>query len=217
MGQLITVPPPPGSFGALLRGCRHRAYLSQEQLAERAELSERTVRNLEAGRVRSPRTDTVRLLADALQLSGPERQSWFEAARGVNHRRAGPTVPGAGGPAPPPNDGPAQLPLNAWGLGGRNNHWSHRPGTGTYQAGVVEQSRRGDGPAGQLTKDYDPAATAVQAWLDLTGRDSGTGNDGELTSADRLELAELRRENRKLREDVEILKRATAIFATATR
>ena len=216
MGQLITVSPPPSSFSALLRARRHRAYLSQEQLAERAELSERTVRNLEAGRVRSPRTDTVRLLADALQLSGPERASWFEAARGVNHRQAGPAVPGAGGPAPPPNDGPAQLPLNACGLDGRNNHWSRRPGTGIYQAEVVELGRRGDGPAGQLTEDRDPTATAVQAWLDLAGRDAGTRHGGELTSADRRELAELRQENRRLREDVEILKRATAIFATAT-
>jgi transposase len=50
----------------------------------------------------------------------------------------------------------------------------------------------------------------------VTARDAGTRNDGELTSADQRELAELRRENRRLREDVEILKRATAIFATAT-
>jgi len=79
---------PPASFGALLRARRHRALLSQEQLAARAELSERTVRDLEAGRVRSPRADTVRLLADALQLSEPERQSWLEAARGALPERA---------------------------------------------------------------------------------------------------------------------------------
>jgi transposase len=217
MEELITASPPASSFGALLRACRHRAYLSQEQLAERAELSERTVRNLEADRVRSPRTDTVRLLADALQLSGPERENWFEAALGVSHQQAEPAARGAGGPAPPPDDGPAQLPLPASGLGGRSNRWSHRRGPGTYQAEVVELGRRGDGPAGQLTKDRDPTATAVQAWLDLVGRDAGTRDNGELTSADRLELAELRRENRKLREDVEILKRATAIFATAAR
>ena len=109
MEQLVIAPPPPGSFGALLRACRHRACLSQEQLAARAEVSERTVRNLEAGRVRSPHNDTVRLLADALQLDGPERGNWFAAARGVNHQRAGPAAPGAGAPAPLPGDGPAQL------------------------------------------------------------------------------------------------------------
>src|SRR5215468_6274487 len=88
MEQLVSASPLPGSFGALLRSRRHRAYLSQEQLAARAEVSERTVRNLEADRVRSPRTDTVRLLADALQLSEPERESWLEAARGALPERA---------------------------------------------------------------------------------------------------------------------------------
>jgi len=98
MEQLV-IAPPPGSFGALLRACRHRVCLSQEQLAARAGVSERTVHNLEAGRVRSPRNDTVRLLADALQLGGPERGNWFAAARGVNHQRAGPAAPRSGGPA----------------------------------------------------------------------------------------------------------------------
>jgi len=102
MGQLPGGPPPDGSFGALLRAFRHRAYLSQEQLAARAELSERTVRNLEADRVQSPRTDTVRLLADALALTKPERQSWVTAAQGANGRQAEAGQPGA--------DGPARLP-----------------------------------------------------------------------------------------------------------
>ena len=45
-------------------------------------------------------------------------------------------------------------------------------------------------------------------------RDAGIRQDGGLTSAERRELAELRAENRRLREDVEILKRATAYFAS---
>src|SRR5215470_3460682 len=98
MGQPAGAPPD-SSFGALLRAFRHRAYLSQEQLAARAELSERTVRNIEAGRVRSPRSDAVRLLADALALTGPERGSWVAAAQGANGRQAGAGLPGAGGPA----------------------------------------------------------------------------------------------------------------------
>jgi len=102
MEQLVSASlPPHGSFGAFLRARRHQALLSQEQLAARAELSERTVRDLETGRVRSPRPDTARLLADALQLTGPERKSWFAATREVNHQRAG---LGAGGPAPLPGD-----------------------------------------------------------------------------------------------------------------
>jgi len=82
MEQPVSASAPPASFGVLLRARRHRACLSQEQLAARAELSERTVRNLEAGRVQAPRADTLRLLADAPQPSEPERASWFAAAPG---------------------------------------------------------------------------------------------------------------------------------------
>jgi transcriptional regulator with XRE-family HTH domain len=102
MEQPASAPPPDGSFGPLLRAFRHRAYLSQEQLAARAELSERTVPNLEAGPVRSPRNDTARLLADALALTEPERQSCVAAARAANGRQAEAGLPGAGGPAQPP-------------------------------------------------------------------------------------------------------------------
>ena len=48
-------------------------------------------------------------------------------------------------------------------------------------------------------------------------RDAGRGGDGGLTSQERQELAGLRRENQRLRQDVEILKRATAFFVTETR
>src|SRR5215471_2927518 len=84
-----------GSFGEILRAYRHAAYLSQEELAARAELSERTVRSLEAGRVQSPRTDTVRLLADALGLSQADRKRWFEAARVVNRQRLEAAITGS--------------------------------------------------------------------------------------------------------------------------
>jgi transposase len=57
----------------------------------------------------------------------------------------------------------------------------------------------------------------VRDWVKQAERDTGIRQDGGLTSAERKELAELRRENRRLREDVEILKRATAFFAKETR
>jgi transposase len=214
MEQLVSASPPPSSFGALLRSRRHRAYLSQEQLAARAEVSERTVRNLEADRVRSPRTDTVRLLADALQLSEPERESWFEAARGVNRQRATTAVPAAGSLALAPGDPPAQSPLTVWGLSAVNNHLRRRSSTRMYR--VVDLCLRADGPAGPAAKDADALEMPAQACADQAGREAGTRSDG-LTSADRRELVELRRENRRLREDLEVLKRAAAIFVTATR
>jgi len=102
MEQPASASPPDGSFGALLRAFRHRACLSQEQLAARAELSERAVRNLEVGRVRSPRNNTVRLLAEALALAEPEQQRWVAAAQGANPRQVEAGPPGTGGPAQPP-------------------------------------------------------------------------------------------------------------------
>ena len=54
----------------------------------------------------------------------------------------------------------------------------------------------------------------MREWVKQAGRDAGTRRDGGLSTDERRELAELRRENRRLREDVEILKRATAFFAT---
>jgi transposase len=204
---------PHGSFGAFLRARRHRALLSQEQLAARAELSERTVRDLETGRVRSPRPDTARLLADALQLTGPERESWFAAAREVNYQRAG---PGAGGPAPPPGDAPAQLPLSVCGFGMGNKPRRRRSFAGEFTVEIVELCRREDHPADHLAQDVDLDKTPVRARANQPGPDAGA-DDGRLMSEDRRELAELRRENRRLREDVEILKRATVIFATAAR
>ena len=65
----------------------------KEQLAARAGLGERTVRDLEADRVLSPRPDTVRLLADALQLTEPQRGSWFAAAWGEITSGRGPRDP----------------------------------------------------------------------------------------------------------------------------
>ena len=218
MQQLVSAPSRLGSFGTLLRARRHQAYLSQEQLAARAELSERTVRNLEADRVRSPRTDTVRLLADALQLSEPERETWFEAALGLNHhQRTGPAVTGTDGPVRPPNDTPVLLLLNACGFSTGNNYRRDGSPAGEYIAEIADLCQRGDASAGEVAKDANAAQPAAPAWAAHAGRDAGTRNDGGLTSADQRELAELRRENRRLREDVEILKRVTAIFAAAAR
>src|SRR5919206_1063851 len=66
-------------FGNLLRRYRQAAVLTQEELAERAGLSVRGIKALEGGERTRPHRDTVRLLADALQLGG-EARSTFEAA-----------------------------------------------------------------------------------------------------------------------------------------
>jgi DNA-binding XRE family transcriptional regulator len=158
MEQLASAPPRDGSFGALLRAFRHRARLSQEQLAARAELSERTVRNLEASRVRSPRHDTVSLLADALGLTGPDRQSWFAATWSVNGQRAEPVTPGAGGPTQSPGDAPARPLLTTRGFDVGNNSRSHGTFTMRFRADVICEFAVRAGPGWALPFDRQGTA-----------------------------------------------------------
>jgi DNA-binding CsgD family transcriptional regulator/transcriptional regulator with XRE-family HTH domain/tetratricopeptide (TPR) repeat protein len=68
-------------FGERLRRARLAAGLTQEELAERAGLSVRGISDLERGARRSPRRDTLALLADALQLDEAERERWLRARR----------------------------------------------------------------------------------------------------------------------------------------
>jgi transposase len=89
--------------------------------------------------------------------------------------------------------------------------------TPQFKAEIVELCQRGDRSVGQVARDFDLTETAVRAWVKQAGRDAGTRADGGLTSAERQELGELRRENRRLGEDVGILKRATAFFVKETR
>jgi transposase len=86
-----------------------------------------------------------------------------------------------------------------------------------FKAEIVELCQRGDRSVGQVARDFDLTETAVREWVKQAERDAGTRRDGGLTTEERRELAELSRENRRLREDVEILKRATAFFAKETR
>ena len=88
--------------------------------------------------------------------------------------------------------------------------------TPEFKAEIVEVCRRGDRSVGQVAKDFDLTETAVREWLRQGDLDAGVRTDG-LTTAEREELTRLRRENRRLTEDVEILKRATAFFAKEIR
>jgi transposase len=89
--------------------------------------------------------------------------------------------------------------------------------TPEFKAEIVDLCSRGDRSAGQVAKDFDLTETAVREWVKQAGRDAGTVSDGGLTTGERQELAQLRRDNRRLREDVEILRRATAFFVRETR
>ena len=77
-------------FGGLLRELRVKAQLTQEELAEAAGLSPRTVSDIERGISRKAHKDTARLLADALHLIGPARVRFEAVARARDPGNAGP-------------------------------------------------------------------------------------------------------------------------------
>src|SRR5438477_1099804 len=79
------------AFGPLLRRYRLAAGLTQEELAERARVSARSIGDIERGVSRAPRKDTVALLAEALGLAVHERPAFEAAARHLDDRS--PAVP----------------------------------------------------------------------------------------------------------------------------
>ncbi|WP_177320081.1 ATP-binding protein [Actinoplanes philippinensis] len=162
-------------FSRLLAGHRRRANLTQEALAERTGLSVRSLRDLENGRVTRPRPSTLALLADALALTGAERELFLAAVAG----------------------GPRQLPLDVPGFSGRDAelaeldavldqpravvvvtiaglagvgktalavHWAHRVAD-RFPDGQLYADLRGFGPAPAVT---DPAEV-LRAFLEALG------------------------------------------------
>ena len=72
----------PRPFASVLGDLRRAAGLTQLELAERAHIGVRTLRDLETGRALRPQRSTVDLLASALDLGGEDRTAFVEAARG---------------------------------------------------------------------------------------------------------------------------------------
>jgi transposase len=97
----------------------------------------------------------------------------------------------------------------------RNKPRARRSFTAEFKAEIVERCRRGDRSIGQVARDFDLTETAVREWVRQAQVDAG--ERAGLSSDEQAELAALRRENRRLWEDVEILRRATAFFAKETR
>ena len=89
--------------------------------------------------------------------------------------------------------------------------------TQEFKAEVVELCERGDRSIGQVARDLDLTETAVRSWVKQAAVDRGDGPTEALTTDEREELRRLRRENRQLREEREILKKAAAFFAKETK
>jgi transposase len=97
----------------------------------------------------------------------------------------------------------------------QRQHRPRRSFTPEFKADVVGLCRKGDRSVGQVAKDMDLTETAVRAWVRQADIDDGR-RDG-LTTAERDEVARLRKEVRVLREERDILKRATIFFAAEIR
>jgi transposase len=64
----------------------------------------------------------------------------------------------------------------------------------------------------ELAREYEPSEQTIRNWVNQAGRDEGSRSDG-LTSDEKEELQRLRRENKMLRQEKEILKKAAVWFA----
>ena len=65
----------------------------------------------------------------------------------------------------------------------------------------------------EVARDLDLTPSALRSWVERARADRGRGKPGALSTSERDELARLRRENRDLRMEREILKKAAAFFA----
>jgi transposase len=87
----------------------------------------------------------------------------------------------------------------------------HKRYTPEFRRQMVELHRTGR-RFDELGKEFGCTSWSIRQWVKQADRNAGRG-DGGLTSAEREELTRLRRENRKLREEREILAKAAAWFA----
>ncbi len=90
---------------------------------------------------------------------------------------------------------------------------NRRSFTREYKAEVVELIRKSGKSIGAVTRELGLTETAVRRWVAQAEIDGGGGPAGALTTAEREELAQLRKRVKTLETEREILKKATAFFA----
>jgi len=91
---------------------------------------------------------------------------------------------------------------------------THQPYAAEYRRRIIELARAGRS-INELAREFEPSANAIREWVKQAALDEGLRSDG-LTTSEREELTRLRRENRMLREEREILAKAAAWFAQET-
>ena len=91
---------------------------------------------------------------------------------------------------------------------------TRKPYPPEFKEQMIELVRAGRTPE-ELAREFEPSAQSIRNWVVQADRDEGRRKDG-LTTEERQELSRLRRENRRLREEREILSKAAAWFARET-
>lgn len=83
-----------------------------------------------------------------------------------------------------------------------------------FRADVVAVARKGDAPLSQIAKDFGISESCLHRWLKIADIDDGVRPG--VTTSESAELRELKKRNRTLEQENEILRRAAAFFARET-
>jgi transposase len=94
----------------------------------------------------------------------------------------------------------------------REDHTVPAPHPPEFRRRAVELAREQTKPVAELAKDLRISESCLRNWIAQADVDE-SGSDAQLTSKEKKELTELRRDKRRLELEVEILKRAAAYFA----
>ena len=86
------------------------------------------------------------------------------------------------------------------------------PHPAEFRQRAVELARRGDQPIAELAQRLQISESCLHRWM-LQADIDDNGSDSRLTSVEKRELAQLRRDNRRLHRENQLLKRAVAYFA----
>ncbi len=89
--------------------------------------------------------------------------------------------------------------------------------TDEFKRDTVRLVRESGKTVAEVARDLDLTESAVRNWVRQANIDEGRGARGELTTPEREELHRLRRENKQLQMEREILKKAAAFFAKESR
>jgi transposase len=98
-----------------------------------------------------------------------------------------------------------------------NRKRTRRSFTDEFKAGAIRLVLDEGKTVAAAARDLDLTESSLRNWVEQARTDAGRGKPGALTTAEREELSRLRKENRILQEEREILKKAAAFFAKERR